>query len=451
VLWSVPVLCLAECPHTRGSGRRHVVDTAWAWRWLALAYTRTPEGLLKGTLSKSLPGEENTESTYDNNDRLTKAASTSYEYDAANNPTKLGAGTYKYNENDELETGPSLRYTYDELGERTKTTPEKGPATSYGYDQASELTSVERPKEGETSEIKDSYTYNGEHLRTSQTIARTTSYLDWDPTEELPLILNDGTNSYIYGPNELPIEQISSGGTVEYLHYDQAGSTRLLTGSTGTVSGKCTYSAYATPTCEGTATTPLGYGSEYTSSDTGLIYLRDRVYDSATAQFLRVDPLEALTGEPYDYVSDDPLTFDDPLGLAKQYCAGITVSGGIFTLNLEGCYVETPHGGGLTGTLGATVGLGAGANIHYGEGTSNACNAGEYGGPFVQYGGSAEFGSGGYTGWFTNWPSHKRRVSGKTTGETIGLGAEAGAGGSGTLVLPLPFGSGGGSSGGCGC
>ncbi len=94
-------------------------------------------------------------------------------------------------------------------------------------------------------------------------------------TEELPLILGDGTNSYIYGSEGLPFEQISSGGTVTYLHHDQAGSTRLLTGSTGTVTGKCTYSAYGTPTCEGTTTTPLGYDGQYTSSDTGLIYLEE--------------------------------------------------------------------------------------------------------------------------------------------------------------------------------
>jgi hypothetical protein len=41
------------------------------------------------------------------------------------------------------------------------------------------LTSAERPKEGETSEIKDTYAYNGENLRTSQTISGTTSYLAW--------------------------------------------------------------------------------------------------------------------------------------------------------------------------------------------------------------------------------------------------------------------------------
>ena len=39
-------------------------------------------------------------------------------------------------------------------------------------------------------------------------------------------------HSYIYGPYGLPVEQISSGGTVTYLHHDQQGSTRLLIGST---------------------------------------------------------------------------------------------------------------------------------------------------------------------------------------------------------------------------
>jgi RHS repeat-associated protein len=165
----------------------------------------------------------------------------------------------------------------------------------------------------------------------------------------------------------MSIEQINNTtGTVTYLHHDQQGSTRLLTGSGGTVSGKCSYSAYGTPTCEGTSTTPLGYDAQYTSQDTGLIYLRNRVYDPSTAQFLTVDPLEKLTGAPYNYAQDNPLTFADPDGLATQYCAGITASVGIFTINIEGCYIETPNGGGLAGTIGATVGPGLGANIHYG-------------------------------------------------------------------------------------
>ena len=123
----------------------------------------------------------------------------------------------------------------------------------------------------------------------------------------------------MYGRSQTSIEQINtSTGTVTYLHHDQQGSTRLLTGSTGTVTGKCTYSAYGTPTCEGTTTTPLGYDAQYTSSDTGLIYLRAREYDPATAQFLSRDPAVALTREPYAYAGDNPLTYKDRSGLGIE-------------------------------------------------------------------------------------------------------------------------------------
>jgi hypothetical protein len=74
----------------------------------------------------------------------------------------------------------------------------------------------------------------------------------------------------VYGPNGMPIEQVSSGGTVTYLHHDQQGSTRLLTGSTGTVTGSTTFDAYGNKTgSTGTSTTPLGYDGQYTSTDTG--------------------------------------------------------------------------------------------------------------------------------------------------------------------------------------
>ena len=281
----------------------------------SLAYVRDKDGHVKAATSKGLPGEEKPAYEYDANGRLTKGAGINYEYDSANNPTKIGAGTYKYNSGDELETGPSLTYAYNEEGQRTKTTPSSGPATTYGYDQAGNLISVERPHEGEVAEIKDSYAYNGDGLRVSQTISGTTTYMAWDTAEELPLLLSDGTNSYIYGPGGLPVEQIniSTGGT-SYLHHDQQGSTRLLTGSAGTVTGKCTYGAYGTATCEGTTTTPLGYDGQYTSSDTGLIYLRARVYDPATAQFLSVDADVTETQAPYGYAADNPVNDSDPTG-----------------------------------------------------------------------------------------------------------------------------------------
>jgi RHS repeat-associated protein len=171
--------------------------------------------------------------------------------------------------------------------------------------------------------------------------------------------------SYVYGVDQMPVEQINSESKTLFLHHDQAGSTRLITGSTGTVESAYTYDAYGDTTGHtGTATTPLGYDGQYTSTDTGLVYLRHRVYDPATSQFLSVDPPEKLTRARYTYAGDNPLNYEDPTGLSWQICVGGTVSFGLFTLGGEACYVSTPGGSGLTGTGSVSLGPGGGANIH---------------------------------------------------------------------------------------
>ena len=77
----------------------------------------------------------------------------------------------------------------------------------------------------------------------------------------------------------------------------------------------------------GSATTPLGYDGQYTNSDTGLIYLRARSYDPATAQYLSVDPLAAITGERYSYAGDHPVNEIDPTGLGDWLGLGIPSPG----------------------------------------------------------------------------------------------------------------------------
>ncbi len=188
------------------------------------------------------------------------------------------------------------------------------PATTYAYDEVGNLTSVTRPAMGETPKIEDSYAYNGDGLRTSQTVSGSTRYLALDASNRS--ILNDGINNYIYGTGGMPVEQIDSEGKVLFLHHDQQASTRMLTDTTGKIQGTTSYDAYGNVAgSTGTATTPLGYDGQYTNSDTGLIYLRARVYDPATAQFLSSDPLKAITGEPYAYAGDNPVNFSDPTGL----------------------------------------------------------------------------------------------------------------------------------------
>jgi RHS repeat-associated protein len=133
-------------------------------------------------------------------------------------------------------------------------------------------------------------------------------------SEELPLLLSDGTNSYIYGPGGIPVEQISAAETPTYLHRDQQGSVRLVTGAAGTTTGSITFDAYGNKVESTGTNSPLGYDGQYTNADTGLIYMRARSYDPATAQFLGIDPLVETTETPYGYAADDPLTFGDPTG-----------------------------------------------------------------------------------------------------------------------------------------
>jgi RHS repeat-associated protein len=186
--------------------------------------------------------------------------------------------------------------------------------TTYAYDQAGNLASVQRPEAG-TASINEAFAYDATGLLTAKTSGLSTQHLAWDASTPLPLLLNDGEKSYVYGPNGLPIEQISSGEKPTYLHHDQLGSTRLLTDASGKTSASFSYAPYGElEGTTGTATTPLAFAGQYTDAETGLQYLRARFYDPGTGQFLSRDPLQALTREPYAYAADNPANLVDPEG-----------------------------------------------------------------------------------------------------------------------------------------
>ena len=168
--------------------------------------------------------------------------------------------------------------------------------TTYGYDQAGALISVQRPKAGENPAVEETLAYDATGLLTAKTSGGMTRRLAWDSSTGLPLLLNDGESSYLYGPGGLPIEQINAKEEPTYLHHDQLGSTRLLTGSTGTNTASFSFAPYgALEAKTGAAATPLGYAGQYTDAETGLQYLRARFYDPGTAQFMTNDPRVAVT------------------------------------------------------------------------------------------------------------------------------------------------------------
>ncbi len=97
-----------------------------------------------------------------------------------------------------------------------------------------------------------------------------------------------------------------------------------------------------------------------------MIYLQARVYDPATAQFLTVDPIDPITGAPYNYAGDNPLNFGDAPGLTL-----IPVAGGAGGADAAcGATVEIPVVD--VGTCGAAAAATAAAGIGAGVSLANS-------------------------------------------------------------------------------
>ena len=194
----------------------------------------------------------------------------------------------------------------------------------------------------------------------------------------------------------------AGGGTVASYRYDPFGARTAVTGSPDA--------------------TPFGYAGQYTDQETGFQYLRARYYDPATAQFLTRDPLVGMTGQPYAYAGNNPLTFADPSGMCLPLClplliiaAGALLGGGAAAVNDQVQYghvnVGDVAGGALTAGLitalsEATGGIGGigglalrggiyGSSFAAGGETSSYLDRGQgLSGPQL----AAEFGSGAILG-----------------------------------------------------
>ncbi len=134
-----------------------------------------------------------------------------------------------------------------------------------------------------------------------------------DMATGLPVILQDGTYTYVYGLGM--IYWVDGSGNVTYRLTDGLGSTVALCNGSGTVTDSWTYDVFgAVKTHTGTN------GSEFTftgeqNDPNGLEYLRARYYDPTVGRFLGRDPL----GGGYPYAGNNPANMVDPSGL-YQIC-----------------------------------------------------------------------------------------------------------------------------------
>jgi RHS repeat-associated protein len=297
--------------------------------YATLGYERDGDGQVTKTTEKAAEGEPVTiTSVLDETNRLIEYNKHAYAYDKGGNPTEIeGEVGYAYNAADELKEGPTAKYAYNEDGERTKLEPKSGePATTYGYDQAGHLASIERAKGAKQTEVDEAITYDGAGLGQEVTFNGTKQKVVWDTAEPLPILLEEEAgggeeeDSFIYGPENLPVEEIFGLNAI-YLHHDQQGSTRAITyWQEGDIVGGATYGPYGNLIETVGDKTPLGYDGQITNYELGFIGLGARVYDPSTAQFMSVDPAVERTNESYGYAKQNPETLGDPSGM----CTGPT-------------------------------------------------------------------------------------------------------------------------------
>ena len=251
--------------------------------------------------------------SYDKNNRLIKENQvvsngnakwkniTSYGYDK--NGNRLNRVEYKNKNVDSnkfnlgmIDVGSNSKgtgYKYSDYGKEV-----------YTYDGLNELKTY-RGKKGESA----TYEYMANHYRISKTVDGTKTYQLWDNdrvVSELDSELNLKIN-YRIGTNG----QVLSDSKENSYSYDGHGN--LVNGKDN--SSTTVYDAYGNKTEDiGIGDAPFGYCGEYTDSESGFVYLRNRYYDTSTGSFITEDPIKDGNNW-YRYASQNPVMFGDSSGL----------------------------------------------------------------------------------------------------------------------------------------
>lgn len=139
-------------------------------------------------------------------------------------------------------------------------------------------------------------------------------------------ITADGAKKYYRG-----IEIVKNNNGLYYL-YNGQGDVSLLTDNYGRTVANYSFDAYGKQSMGNTVYNPFGYRGEYTDSESGLIYLRARMYDAETGRFINEDPVKDGANW-YIYCNGNPVFFVDVFGLAPSEKEAAYISAHIYDYN----------------------------------------------------------------------------------------------------------------------
>jgi len=283
---------------------------------------------------------------------LPNGVSTDYSYDAASRLTELvysnflgtvlGNLTYQYDgAGNRRGTGGSLAQTllppavasatYDAANRQLQFAD-----NTMSYDPAGNLLSISNPTGVTTLDwdarqrliglttpsLSAQFSYDLANRRKSRQVnGQLTQYFYEGITSVLDR--TNTANTYFSG---LGIDQPWARNGSEFYLADAVGSIVGLTDASGAMANRYSYEPFGRTSSQGTSSNPFQFtGRENDGTD--LYYYRARYYSPVLHRFLSEDPLGMSTGEvnAYSYVSNNPLTRVDPLGLkpSDPWCPDI--------------------------------------------------------------------------------------------------------------------------------
>jgi RHS repeat-associated protein len=235
-------------------------------------------------------------------------------------------------------------FSYDLNGNTTQKVSVASGSTSivsYAYSVDNRLTAVESNVEGQKS--KAEYSYDPFGRRISKEI------YEWDDTQSqwskvqslFFLYADEGLvgefdnsgneiRSYVWKPGSLwmndpvcmtmlPQAPSSQPQTFYYLN-DHLGAPQRMVDGSGALVWSMTSEAFgkATVASRSTIVNNLRFSSQYYDDETGLHYNYFRYYDAEAGRYLRRDPIKEERGRPYVFVSNNPISHYDLLGLKRD-------------------------------------------------------------------------------------------------------------------------------------
>ena len=271
-----------------------------------------------------------------------------YVYDQVGNRIQkqdslAGTTNYTYDQNDRLVSTSGIEnqtLTYDANGNLLESFTDALNRTEYQFDVRGRLVQVDATDQGTTKQVNYEYDHAGNRITRTDAAGEVRFLFDANRrfAEVVEEYHVDGTTLAKFIVANKVIGQ-TLGSDAYYIHKGASQNVYALTDAAGDSAGGYLYDGFG-GVLEDTVSLENRYqfAGEYSDSVTGLTYLRARHLDNSTGRFVSADPFAGIFDDPrslhrYTYAHNNPTNFTDPSGeftLAEQVgvlsVAGIAIT-----------------------------------------------------------------------------------------------------------------------------